>query len=183
MKPLCFTGPRKYDDLTAPAATRALKAALLRSIASGFDVFVGGMAYGMDTVFAELVIGSGTGTMIGLEFGGFRELFPDIQFWAYIPCKDQTKGWSPEQVQKYQRILALADRVVLVNEEAPCAAWAYFRRNEAMVDISQSVIAVHDTALTKGGTHHAFTYARSKKLPVLVIDPLTGQEKWVTTQE
>jgi uncharacterized phage-like protein YoqJ len=50
-------------------------------------------------------------------------------------------------------------------------------RNEWMVDNSNAMIAVWDGS--PGGTANTVKYAQAKERPVLVIDPVKREEKWI----
>jgi uncharacterized phage-like protein YoqJ len=51
------------------------------------------------------------------------------------------------------------------------------KRNEWMVDHADAVIAVWDGS--PSGTANCIGYARKKRRPILVIDPVEEVEKWI----
>ena len=71
--------------------------------AKGVRIFSAGGALGFDTMAAE--------TVLRLQ----RE-FPDIRLILVLPCRDQTRGWRPENVARYEYIRGQADKVIYTSE-------------------------------------------------------------------
>lgn len=117
------------------------------------DEGIGGMALGIDTLFAELCI----------EF--------NIPFAAYIPCRNQDKMWPQKSKDRYKKILERSSRTVLVND-CEYNQFVMQSRNKAMVDaIGEDgvVIAVWDNS--PGGTANCVSYAKSKNKTIIQINP------------
>lgn len=117
------------------------------------DEGIGGMALGIDTLFAELCI----------EF--------NIPFSAYVPCRNQDKMWPQKSKDRYKSILEQANKIVLVND-CEYNQFVMQSRNKAMVDaIGENgvVIAVWDG--TPGGTKNCVDYAKSKNKTIIQINP------------
>lgn len=76
----------------------------------------------------------------------------------------------------YDKILQKAYKIIAVNDD-PYAPWKMQARNEWMIDNSNAVIAVWDGS--PGGTANNIKYAEAKERPVLVIDPVKREEKWI----
>ena len=85
---------------------------------------------GVDLDFAEIVIRYRKGGIAAPR---------DIKLEIAIPCKNQTRGWSKEDKERYQRIVDSADVVRYVNRK-------YFnggtlKRNEYIVDKADCIHA------------------------------------------
>lgn len=153
----CFTGHRPnklggYDENNSVACwiKRALVKAIERAKSEGYDTFISGMALGVDTWAAEIV----------LEM--------NLKLVAAIPCDEQDKFWRLEAKKRYQSILSRATEVVVVSP-GPYASWKMQKRNEWMVDRSSLVIAVWDGS--PGGTANCINYARCQGVRIWRIDP------------
>lgn len=107
------------------------------------DEAITGMALGVDTVFALVVL--------ELKEEGY-----DIKLHCAIPCKNHSCKWSKESVDLYNDILSKADTVKLVSDEE-YKLWLMQKRNEYMVDLADKVIAVWDGS--KGGPGNCVRYA------------------------
>ena len=102
---VCFTGHRPPKCYSNDLALRAaIAAAIDRALAEGFTEFMGGMALGADTVFAEDVLAR-------------RDAGAPIRFAAAVPCETQDARWSPAEQRHYRRLLAEADTVVSMRAE------------------------------------------------------------------
>lgn len=126
---------------------------LLVKSKSGIEEGIGGMALGIDTIFAELCIQI------------------KIPFAAYIPCRYQHKMWPQKSKDRYSKILKKASRIVLVSD-CEYNSSVMQKRNEAMVDdIGDDgvVIAVWDGS--RGGTANCIDYAKSKNKTIIQINP------------
>jgi uncharacterized phage-like protein YoqJ len=142
----CFTGHRPtkiggYDE-THPLRVRiraALSTAIDRAIGEGFDTFISGMALGVDTDAAELVLEKG------------QKLI------AAVPFVGQESKWI-SGIERYRHILSQAEVVIV--SPGGYSAQKMQVRNEYMVDRSSLLIAVWDG--TSGGTANCVRYAQSK---------------------
>lgn len=161
-KTCCFTGhrPEKLPwgkneaDLRCLSLKRKLRDALETAFAEGKRHFVCGMARGCDLYFAETVI-------------ALKMEHPDITLEAVIPFAGQSEKWSPEQRQRWERLVAECDRKTVLQElyTPDCM----HRRNRYMVEKSSLVIAVYDGS--NGGTRRTLEYAIREKVPFVDIDP------------
>ena len=163
----CFTGHR-----TVPVGEKAqIEGALLKAIAllytKGYRHFIAGGALGFDTMAAVAVLAA-------------KAQYPacDVRLELFLPCRDQTKGWRPEDVRRYEDILRRADAVVYASE-------AYTRtcmhlRNRMLVDGSDLCLAY--LYEYRGGTHYTCTYAQDQHVPVLNLVSLLEDRKGNTTQ-
>lgn len=134
-----------------------LKQEINDQISKGVYNFISGMALGVDTWAAEIV----------LEKRMFNK---NIKLICAIPCRTQSLRWSPEAVERYDRILSKADEVVYVGEQYTHDCM--MNRNKYMVDRADSLIAVYSGAET-GGTAATVKYAATKNKEIIIIDPDT----------
>lgn len=89
----------------------------------------------------------------------------NIPLWAAIPFPGQQNSWPIEHKKKYEFFLSKAANVYIANDKF--ANWAFFRRNEYIVNNSDHMIVW--LTENKGGTFHAVDYANSKKKQVTNI--------------
>ena len=140
---VCFTGHRpeklfQPESVVKDNLEREIKAAL----ADGMNVFISGMARGVDIWAAEIVL--------RLKAEGLP---------LHLICASPYQGfdahWSPEWQRRYSAVMAAAD---LVKSICPGYSRSYFQiRNEWMVDRSSHVIAVFNGET--GGTKNTIDYA------------------------
>jgi uncharacterized phage-like protein YoqJ len=160
---VCFTGhrPKKFafgydeDHLDCQRIKELLREAVERSIADGYTHFISGMALGVDTWAAEIVLElRDSGTSITLE--------------AAIPCQNQERFWKEPSQKIYADILSRVDVKTLVSDY-PYAPYLMIKRDKYMVDNSARLIAIYDG--TAGGTQKTYDYAKKKNLDIVRIDP------------
>ena len=134
-----------------------LKQEIDAQISKGVYNFISGMALGVDTWAAEIVLEE-------------RKHNKNIKLICAIPCRTQSLRWSREAVERYDRILSKADEVVYVGEQY--TSECMMNRNKYMVDRADALIAVYSGAET-GGTAATVKYAATKKKEIIVINPDT----------
>lgn len=81
----------------------------------------------------------------------------NIPFVACIPCDDFGSNWPSESRIRYRLFLDRASEIVLVNE-GEYEAWKMLKRDDYMVDNSDSVLALW-SGIQHGGTFHTVQYA------------------------
>lgn len=101
-----------------------------------------------------------------------------VRLELFLPCRDQTKGWRPEDVACYEDILRRADAVVYASEEY--TRTCMHLRNRMLVDGSDLCLAY--LYESRGGTHYTCTYARERHVPVLNLVSLLEDGKGNATQ-
>ncbi len=158
---VCFSGyrpeklPWGYDEEDGRCA--ALKARLYRAAetacAEGYRHFICGMARGVDTYCAEIVL-------------SLRRQYPDITLEAAIPCPTQADGWTPRQQERWRDVVARCDFETVVQDHY--TAGCMQRRNRYMVDHASRLIAVFDGR--EGGTRRTVEYAMQRGLEIVYID-------------
>ena len=158
-KTCTFTGNRPHklpwiedeSDYRCVAVKIRIDQAVEAAIARGYDTFICGMAQGGDTYFAESVIK--------------MKKWYSIRLVCAIPCPDQTKGWSSEDVDRYYGILENADEQVVLSDHY--SRYCMHKRNRFMVDNS-SMILVMDYS-DDGGTTSTVAYAVRQNLIIVSV--------------
>ena len=149
-KTCLFTGHRSLDNMLN-------KDCLMRGIEyvieKGVDTFIVGGALGFDTEAALAVLET-------------KKAHPKIKLFIYVPCKNQTQGWSFSDKMQYEAILKSADFVDM-------PAYDYFSgcmkiRNYKMVDSSSFCIAFFN-GNNRSGTGQTYNYAKKSGLSVYNI--------------
>lgn len=149
MHRVCFTGhrPEKLKQ-SESVIVKALETAIKEAIADGKNVFISGMARGVDIWAAEIVL-------------RLRKEGANVKLICASPYEGFERGWSAEWQRRYNVILAAADLVRFI---CPGYSRACFQiRNEWMVDHSALVIAVFNGQ--PSGTKNTIDYAKRKSVP------------------
>lgn len=158
----CFTGHRpvklpfkiKDDDEQYQKLKSVLINEIVRLITEeGITHFISGMAIGVDTICAEIILDLKAEYQITLE--------------CAIPCRNQDEKWNEQQKIVYNQILMQANTVTYLQNDYSRGCMQ--RRNKYMVDKSLYVIAVWNGE--KSGTKNTVTYAQKKKRKIKIIDP------------
>ena len=157
---VCFTGHRPnklkgYDPKDNSELLWELNSQVEFLIRCGEKVFITGMALGIDTWAAKIVL-------------KLKEKYPHIKLIAAVPCKNHAAKWSKEAQKEWQSILNKCNEVVYVSDQE-YNLYCMQDRNEWMVDRSAVVIAVWDG--TPGGTGNCVRYAKSKEKHIIYINP------------
>lgn len=161
----CFTGSRPHNlpfrnenDLHYKSFIAKLEEEIVKAINDGYRHFISGMALGVDTYAANLVL-------------KLRNELPNLNLTleAAIPCPHQEKLWQPQQQNEYSKILSLCDKQTLVFDTYTSSC--YQKRNEYMVDKSSLVIAVFNKH--SGGSYNTVKYAKSQNKEIIIINPAT----------
>lgn len=154
MRRCCFTGHRP-EKLHMPEQEVLIKLekSIRQAISEGINVFITGMAPGVDIWAAEIVIRLRD-----------EERYP-LKLIAAIPHPDFDQRWSLSWQKRYAAVMAAAD---LRREISPkYHRGVYQVRNEWMVDHSARVIAVWNGQ--PSGTKNTIMYANRSKVPVINI--------------
>ena len=146
----CFTGHRPEKLSVSEHDVKIMLEKEIRlAIADGLNVFITGMAPGVDIWAAEVVL------KLKNEFS--------LKLIAASPHPGFENRWSLDWQKRYAAIMAKADFIKEV-----CAHYSrgcYQIRNEWMVDHSARVIAVWNGS--PSGTKNTIVYAERKGVPVV----------------
>lgn len=150
----CFTGHRPEKLIRNEKAIKnELEKEICKAVADGLNVFITGMARGVDIWAAQTVL-------------MLRNKGRDVKLICACPYDGFGCGWSQEWQIQYKEILLSADFVKYV-----CKSYSRscFRiRNEWMVNHAARVIAVFNGE--KSGTKNTIDYAVKVGIPVVRID-------------
>lgn len=162
----CFTGHRpehlpwgrEETGQLCSAYYKKLWRAIEEQVDAGCRIFYCGMAQGVDTMAAQIVL-------------GLREDRPELalKLIAVCPHRDQATRWSAKDKSRHAVLLGLADEVVILSETYIPSC--YHQRNRYMVDRSDVVIAGFD-GITRGGTASTVAYARKKGRRIVLVPPV-----------
>jgi len=153
-KRVCFTGhrPEKLND-SEETLKKELRAEILNSINEGFNVFISGMARGVDIWAAEIII--------ELKNKGY-----DLKLICAIPYDGFESKWSKEWQIRYNNIICNSDLIRCISPKYSIECFQI--RNEWMVNHSAKVIAVFNGE--KGGTYNTIKYATKENLRIKIIE-------------
>ena len=151
---VCFTGHRPEKLKRGKRSIiQGLEEEIRKAVADGLNVFITGMARGVDIWAAQIVL------MLRAE--GL-----DVRLICACPYEGFERKWNQEWQKAYREILAAADFVKYVcNGYSPAC---FQIRNEWMVDHSARVIAVSNGE--NGGTQNTIDYAMKVGVPVVSIE-------------
>ena len=154
MHRVCFTGHRP-EKLTRDekSVMKDLEKEIRKAIAEGLNVFITGMARGVDIWAAQIVL-------------KLRDEGCNVRLICACPYEGFERSWSQEWQKAYREILTVADFVKYVcNGYGPAC---FQIRNEWMVNHSARVIAVYNGE--NGGTKNTMDYAMKVGVPVVRIE-------------
>lgn len=137
----CFTGHRDIPHDEADGLVADLRRTIRSLADEGILTFRAGGARGFDTLAAMCVL------ELREELGLRLELF--------LPCHDQTRGWSRHDVNYYRYILSHSDRTHYTSDTYTIDCM--LERNRRMVDGSE--VCVSYCRHSHGGTAYTMMYA------------------------
>ena len=149
----CFSGHRDIPYNNKNKIKRLLKKEITKLIKAGVKIFYSGGALGFDTYAAQMVL-------------SMKEKYKEIKLIMVYPCKDQTKNWSVDSIKEYNKIIALADEHIFLQEHY--TQGCMHKRNRYMVD--NSVYCICYLNKVSGGTAYTVDYAKRKGLTVINLD-------------
>jgi uncharacterized phage-like protein YoqJ len=156
-RPVKFSFGYNEGDERCKALKLVIAQQTMLLIKSGVSTFFTGMALGVDTWGAEIIL-------------EFKKQRPDLQLIAVLPCEEQANKWSPEQRERYFNLLPECDDVITLNGHY--TPECMLERNRFMVDHAEYLLAVYDGG-GKGGTAYTVHYAQEKKREIITIRPDT----------
>lgn len=151
---VCFTVHRPEKLTRSEVAIRKdLEIQICQAVADGLNVFITGMARGVDIWAAQIVL-------------MLRDEGYDVKLMCACPYDGFECGWSQEWQKQYREILTAADFVKYV-----CGGYSrscFQIRNEWMVNHSARVIAVFNGE--NSGTKNTIDYAAKVGVPIVCIN-------------
>lgn len=159
---VAFTGHRDSkllfqgeNDPRLMALRGELREKIIEMISDGATEFFSGMALGVDTYAAEEVL-------------NLKKQYPRINLIAVIPCPDQDKLWTVAQQKRYRDLLAQCSKKMTISPQYEKGCM--FKRNRALVELCDVLIAVTDGSnVTGGGTQYTIDYAEKMGRKVIRI--------------
>lgn len=159
---VAFTGyrPQKLpffgeDDPLFIDLLKRLRGQIVKFIEDGATEFISGMALGVDTYCAEIVL-------------DLQKQYPNITLFAAIPCADQARLWSTAQQEHYRELLSKCNSKKVLAEHYTKGCMN--KRNRFMVDNCDILLAVYDGK--PGGTMDAVKYASGVGRKIIVVPPV-----------
>lgn len=121
-------------------------------IEKGYRFFETDGAIGFDTMAAQTIL-------------ELKENYSKIKLILVLPCITQTKSWLKDDIDEYNRIKKLADKVIYTSKEYTKGCMHI--RNRYLVDHSSLCICY--LTENKGGTAYTVKYSKSKGVSVINI--------------
>jgi len=167
MTACAFTGhrprnlPWKYDEtsLDCVQLKRVLEYQILQLIERGVMEFYTGLAQGVDTWAAQIVL-------------QLRERNPGLRLHCVLPCRNQAENWVAVAKELHQHIQHQADTVVTLSEKYYDGCMLV--RNRYLVDHTSVLLAVYNGSW-RSGTGMTVRYAQKLGREIIMIDPKTGK--------
>lgn len=159
----CFTGHRpeslkwlmNENDNRVTELKSVLSRVIDTAIADGYMDFYCGMARGIDTFAAEILIEK-------------MKENPLINIHAALPCPEQQLGWTEKEKERFNNILRYTKTKTVISPMY--TETCMLSRNRFMVDNSERVIAVW-TGFFRGGTAYTVRYAKKENKEIHLIRP------------
>ena len=150
---VCFTGHRPEKlTRTEKAIRKDLEKEIRQAVADGLNVFITGMARGVDIWAAQIIL-------------SLRDEGYPVKLMCACPYDGFEAGWNREWQEQYKTILTIADFVKYVCDGYSCSCFQI--RNEWMINHAARVIAVFNG--DKSGTKNTIDYAAKVGVPVAHI--------------
>ncbi len=156
-RPQKFPWRQNEDDPRCIELKEALNAQIIRLVQEGVTDFLSGMAEGVDTWAAQIVL-------------DLRMKNPMIRLHCILPCKGQADKWKASSRELYRSTLEQADSIVYVQRDY-CKD-CMLERNRFLVAHAQSLLAVYNGE-RRGGTAATINYARKAGREIWILDPAT----------
>jgi len=138
-----------------------LKAAIKDQIAMLVDVgvymFYSGMALGVDTWAAEIVL-------------DMKKEHPHLRLTAVLHCETMADSWTVKQRERHFNILAMCDEVVTL--QSRYTRTCLYERERFLVDCAGTLLAVYDGS-ERGTTAYTVRYGKDKNSSIISIHPDT----------
>ncbi len=148
-----FTGHRFYDFSQRGVIKSRLTKAILDAYYQGIRNFISGFAMGFDLTAASVV-------------QSLKLSHPDIMLIAAIPFMGQSVRYNPKIRMMYERLLELADEVVVLNDNY--YPRCFLDRDVFMVENASCLIAFYD-GRERGGTYYTIKNAKARDIPIINV--------------
>lgn len=125
------------------------------AIEHGWIHFISGLALGIDSICAELVI-------------ELRNKYPQVTLEGAIPCPNQDDKWSPEDKKRYKKLKKQCNYTTTLFDHYTDDCM--LRRNDYIVSKSSVIIAVSNGD-TRGGTAYTIRHAKQAGRKLRIINP------------
>ena len=132
-----FTGHRFVDASQREHVKKRLSNAVLDAYGQGIRNFISGFAIGFDMMAAEAIV-------------SLKRSYPDIILIAAIPFKGQASRFSFYDRKRYDRLLEVADEVIVLSNN------------------SSKLIGYYD-GREKGGTFYTIRKAMAQNIPIVNV--------------
>lgn len=151
---ICFTGHRYISKTILEETLLELRHFLEQAIEKGVLDFYTGGAIGWDTYAAELIL-------------ELKEQYPEIALHLVLPCsrEEQTKHWTTQQLQAYDKIYIQADDCEFIAEDYTKTCMK--ERNQRLVDLADCCICYCRDYEGRTGTAQTIRMAKQKGIPVI----------------
>ena len=156
----CFTGHRVIHADKKQRIHDNLQQCVYDMIQKGVIFFAAGGALGFDTMAALVVL-------------EWKKVYPQIRLVLVLPCEDQMRGWSKEDVDLYRFIFEKADMVIYTAKTY--TKGCMHRRNRHLVDISGHCIYYLEKK--SGGTAYTVDYAQQNGLQLVSVMEESNETK------
>ena len=161
IKTAFFTGHRNIDAATSAEISFVLDYLLKAMANAGITKFCAGGALGFDTLAALAVL-------------RLKDKFPAIRLELVLPCKNQTRFWTGEDIETYNFILSQADRVEYIAESY--TSTCMHERNNRLVELGDIGVAFLEHG--GGGTAYTVNHALNRDKEIInVYDMLISIKK------
>lgn len=152
-RPAHFSFQDKEQHPDCVALKVSMREQISQLAARGVTTFLTGMALGVETWGAEIVL-------------ELKEKDPRLKLVAVLPCETQANKWTERQRERYFDILARCDEAVYVRRRY--RASCMLERNRYLVEHSEILLAVYDGA-PGSGTAYTVGYAQQKSREVILL--------------
>jgi len=151
--------PWKYDETDPDCVLlkKAIEDQIHQLIDSGVTDFYSGLAQGVDTWSAQIVL-------------AVRKQNPGLRLHCVLPCRDQAESWGPVAQELHQHLQAQAETVICLSEKYHDGCM--LARNRYLVDHAAVLLAVYNGSW-RGGTAMTVRYARKQGKEIIIINPKT----------
>jgi len=147
VKTCCFTGHRVIPSGEKETIRSMLETAIEKAIQDGYRFFGAGGALGFDTLAAQTVL-------------KLKRQYPHIWLILVLPCINQTHEWKQADIDEYEHIKTLADKVFYTSKEYSYGCM--HKRNHHLVDNSN--LCIRYMTRLSGGTAYTVRYAENKRV-------------------